>query len=146
MDRDADTGEINRDLELLRARYAAYARSAAVMRALVIYIIPLIAFAVAIKLFLFDPLYGTFFFVVSVLFFGAAFWFVRSLGLRWIDFVSQSPRGIYNPYFFTPDVAPDQRARSEAELIEWQIADHERRLRELGRGTDDAGAIINNRR
>ena len=141
MDRDADTGEINRDLELLRTRYANYERSAMVMRALVVYIIPLIAFAVAIKLFLFDPLYGAFFVVVSVLFFGAAFWFVGSLGLRWIDFVSQSPRGIYNPYFFTPDVAPDQRARSEAELIEWQIADRERRLRELGRGTDDADVI-----
>jgi len=131
MDRDADIGEINRELALLRARYAGYARAAAIMRAIVKILLPLAAAALAVKLFLFDPLYGAFFVAMAAIVAVAAIWLVGSLGLRWIDFVSQSPRGIYNPYFFTPDVAPSQRARSEAELIEWQIAERERRLAEL---------------
>lgn len=134
MDRDTEIGAINRDLELLRARYAEYARAAAIMRVIVRIFIPLAALALAVKLFLFDPLYGAFFTAAAAIILGAAFWFAGSFDLRWIDFVSQSPRGIYNPYFFTPDVAPSQRARSEAELIEWQIADRERRLEELGAG------------
>ena len=131
MDRDTEIGDINRELELLRSRYAGYARAAAIMRAIVRIFIPLAAVALAVKLFLFDPLYGAFFTAITAIVFGAAYWFGGSLGLRWIDFVSQSPRGIYNPYFFTPDVPPSQRARSEAELIEWQIADRERRLAAL---------------
>jgi hypothetical protein len=136
MDRDTEIGAINRELELLRTRYAGYARSAAIMRVIVRNVIPLAAFALVVRLFLFDPLYGAFFTAAAAIILGAAFWFAGSLDLRWIDFVSQSPRGIYNPYFFTPDVAPNQRARSEAELIEWQIADRERRLEELSVSAD----------
>ncbi|HUN97790.1 MAG TPA: hypothetical protein VMU69_16355 [Bradyrhizobium sp.] len=137
MDRDQDIGEIERELALLRARHASYARAAVIMKVMARVLIALAAVAAlafAVKLFLSDTLYGVFFVSAVVIFGGAAIWLVGLLGLRWIDFVSQSPRGIYNPYFFTPDIDPDRRARSDAELIEWQIADRERQLAELRTG------------
>ena len=139
MDRAQQISEIEQELALLHARYDSYHRAAGIMKALVIALTALAAIAAvifAINVFLFDVLYGVFFLGAVLIFAVLATWFVRWLDLRWIDFVSQSPRGIYTPYFFHPETAPRERARSDAELIEWQIADHERGLAELGASPD----------
>jgi len=137
MERDAEIDAIRQELALLRARYLVYGKATRIMRGLFMVLIPAAAIAAAVlaaKLFLFDALYGAFFLAAVLLFGAAATWFIRALGLRWIDFVSQSPRGIYNPYFFHPGIDPRLRARSDAALIEQQIVDRERRLSELSAG------------
>ncbi len=137
MDRDQEISEIEQELALLRARYDGYRRAATIMKALVIALVALGAIAAAIfavNVFLFDVLYGVFFLGAVLISAAAVTWFVRWIDLRWIDFVSQSPRGIYSPYFFHPEIGPRERARSDAELIEWQTADRERALSELGAG------------
>ena len=135
MDRNAEIDEINRELALLRSRYASYRRAAEIMRAIFMVLIPLgaiVAAIFAVKLFLFDTLYGVFFLGAVLIFVAAITWFVRSIDLRWIDFVSQQARGIYSPTFFYPDADPSLAPRSEAERIERQIAGRERLLSELG--------------
>jgi hypothetical protein len=131
---DTEIDAIRQELTLLRARYAVYGKAARIMRGFFIVLVPVTAVTAAVlaaELFMRDVLYGAFF-LAAVLFFVAVMtWFVGSLGLRWIDFVSQAPRGIYNPYFFHPDIDPRLRARSDAALIEQQIVDRERRLSEL---------------
>jgi hypothetical protein len=131
---DSEIEAIRQELSLLRARYALYGKAARVMRGLCMVLIPVVAITVAVlavEIFMHDVLYGAFFLAVVLLCVAAMTWFIGSLGLRWIDFVSQSPRGIYNPYFFHPDIDPRLRARSDAALIEQQIVDRERRLSEL---------------
>jgi hypothetical protein len=131
---DTEINAIRQELALLRARYAVYGKTARFMGTLFKVLTPVAAIAAAVfaaELFMRDALYGAFF-LAAVLFFVAIMtWFVGSLGLRWIDFVSQAPRGIYNPYFFHPGIDPRLRARSDAALIEQQIVDRERRLSEL---------------
>ena len=64
MDRDAELDQINGELALLRARYASYRRAAGIMRAVFMVLTPLCVLAaalLAVKVFLFDPLYGVFF-------------------------------------------------------------------------------------
>ena len=137
MDRDQQINGIERELVLLRGRYDSYRRAAGIMKTFVIALVALGALAAAIfavNVFLFDALYGVFFLGAVVIFVAAVTWFVSWLDLRWIDFVSQSPRGIYSPYFFHPEIARERRARSDAELIEWQIAECERALGEFGTG------------
>jgi len=139
MDRDQQINGIERELVLLRGRYDSYRRAAGIMKTFVIALVALGALAAAIfavNVFLFDALYGVFFLGAVVIFVAAVTWFVSWLDLRWIDFVSQSPRGIYSPYFFHPEIARERRARSDAELIEWQIADSERTLAELRASPD----------
>lgn len=131
---DSEIDAIRQELGLLRARYAIYGKAAKVMRSLCMVLIPIAAVTaavLAVEIFMYDALYGAFFLAVVLLFVAAMTWYIGSLGLRWIDFVSQSPRGIYNPYFFHPDIDPRLRARSDAALIEQQIVDRERRLSEL---------------
>jgi len=140
MRHEDEIAQIGHELALLRARYASYGRSAALMQTIFRVLIPAGAIAAAVlaaELLLFDVLYGLFFIGAVLIVVAAASWFVGSLHLRWIDFVSQAPRGVYNTYFYTPDIDPHLRANSDAELIERQIADRERRLSELGVG--DAG-------
>ena len=135
MNRDAEIDQIKRELEILRAHYAQYRRTAGIMKVIFMALTALFAIgaaAFAIKLFLFDTIYGVFFVGALVIFVPAIIWLISSLGLRWIDFASQQPRGIYSPYFFYPDADLHGRARSDAELIEQQIADREQRLSELG--------------
>jgi hypothetical protein len=144
MERDEEIQEIDHELALLRARYASYSRAAGVMKTLFRVLIPIAAIAAAViaaRIFLFDVLYGVFFLGGVLIVVAAASWLIGSLHLRWIDFVSQSPRGIYNPYFYTPDIDPRLRANSDAELIERQIADRERRLSDLGAG-DPGGHTV----
>jgi hypothetical protein len=131
---DSEIEAIRQELALLRARYATYRKTAGTMRTLFKVLVPVAAIAAGVfgaELFIYDALYGAFFLAVVLLFVAALTWVVDSLGLRWIDFVSQSPRGIHNPYFFHPAVDPRLRARSDAALIEQQIADRELRLSEL---------------
>ena len=128
MSRDADIGEANRELAWLRARHAGFAWAAGLMPSLAS-LFPVAAFMLFMKVAVFDMLYGAFFVLTLALVLTALLG--HALDLRWIDVVSQSPQFIYDRYFATPDRAPRPRARSEAELIEWQIAERERRLTEL---------------
>ena len=140
MSSDADIGEINRELARLRARYARYAWAAAVMAFLASFF-PVAALALFMKVALFDMLAGAFFVLTLAIVLAALLGY--ALDLRWIDVVSQSPRYVYARYFAAPDRTPQPRARSEAELIEWQIAERERRLKESGRvaGTVPPGSL-----
>jgi len=131
MDRDTDIGEINRELARLRARYAGYAFATAIVSILASFV-PVAA--LVLKVALFDMLYGAFFVLTLAIVLAALLGY--ALHLRWIDVVSQSPDYVYNRYFAPPGRAPRPHARSEAELIEWEIADRERRLRELGVSAD----------
>ncbi|MGA8818683.1 MAG: hypothetical protein WB624_15410 [Xanthobacteraceae bacterium] len=131
MDRDTDIGEINRELARLRARYAGYAFATAIVSILASFV-PVAA--LVLKVALFDMLYGAFFVLTLAIVLAALLGY--ALHLRWIDVVSQSPDYLYDRYFAPPGRAPHPHARSEAELIEWQIADRERRLEELGVSAD----------
>lgn len=133
MDRGTDIGEINRELARLRTRYAGYAFAAAIVSILAS-LFPVAALVVFLKVALFDMLYGAFFVLTLAIVLAALLGY--ALDLRWIDVVSQSPDYVYNRYFAPPGRAPRQHAQSEAELIEWEIAERERRLRELGVGAD----------
>src|SRR5271169_4093744 len=133
-DRDAEIDQIKRELDVLRARYAFYCRMGRILKLFCVTIIPLFAIGaivLAIKLIQSDTRSGVFFMAVGVLF-GAIIWLIGRSDLRWIDLGSGQIRGIYDPYFFYSDIDLHQRRRSDAELIEQQIADRERRLSELG--------------
>ncbi len=135
MDRDAEIEQIKRELALLRSRYAQYGRLARILKAFCIAVMLLLAIgalALAIKLFLFDTLYAVFFVGALLVFVPGIGWLLGSLDLRWIDVASPQLRGIYNADFFYPDAEVRRKFRSFADLTEWQIADGERRLSELG--------------
>jgi hypothetical protein len=134
MTHEADIERIKRELAVLQARYAVYRRTAGRLRGFCVAlasVLSVAALAFAVKLFLFDVLYGVFFVGAVLVLALAISWLVTSTGLRWIDLASAQLRGIYEPYFFHPDVDMPRRARSDAELIEWQIADREQTLSEL---------------
>jgi hypothetical protein len=131
--RDVEIDRIKRELDVLRVRYAFYWRMGRILKLFCVTIIPLFAIgalALAIKLIQSDPRSAIVFIAVG-LFFGAIIWLIGSSDLRWIDLASGQIRGIYDPYFFYPDIDAHERRRSDAELIEQQIADRERRLSEL---------------
>jgi hypothetical protein len=134
MDHDAEFDQLKRELEVLRERYALYCQMGRILKLFCVTIIPLFAIGeivLAIKWIQSDARSGLFFIVFGVLF-GAISWLIGSSDLRWIDLASGQIRGIYEPYFFYPDIDVHERRRSDAELIEQQIADRERRLSELG--------------
>jgi hypothetical protein len=133
-DRDAEIDQLKRELEVLRERYALYCRMGRILKLFCVTIIPLFAIGaivLAIKLIQSDARSGVFLIAVGLLF-GAIIWLIGSSDLRWIDLASGQIRGIYDPHFFYPDIDVHERRRSDAELIEQQIADRERRLSELG--------------
>jgi hypothetical protein len=135
MEREAEINQIKRELVLLQARYALYRRTAGILRVIFIALMPLLAIgalAFAIKIFLFDALYGVFFVGALLIFVAVMIWLIRTLSLRWIDLASPELRGIYSPTFFNPGMSLYRGARSEAELTERHIAERERRLSELG--------------
>jgi hypothetical protein len=135
VERDAEIDQIKRELAILRDRYAIYGGSARMLRFFFLYLIPTVALVLAIMLSLFDPLYGLFWALMMLVLAALIVLSLKSTSIRWIDVASQSFGNIrihkmYEPYFFYPDARP--RPRSDAELLEWQIADRERRLSELG--------------
>jgi hypothetical protein len=135
MERAAEVNQIKRDLVILQSRYAQYRRMAGILRATFTALVPLSvigALALAVKLFLFDALYGIFFVAALLIFVPAIIWLIKSAELRWIDLAASEWRGIYHPGFFYPDASLHRGARSEAELTEQQISALERRLSELG--------------
>jgi hypothetical protein len=139
MHRDAEIAQINRELEILRTRYALYERMGRMLRVFFLALIPVVAIGalvLAIKFFLVDPLYGLFFVGGVLLFSAAIYWLISGSDIRWIDLASQ-PRRFANPYTYTTDYPGIGsffycRRPSDAETIERQIADRERRLAELG--------------
>ena len=141
MERDAEIDQLSRELAILQARYALYCRAARIMRGFSRIVAPILgiaALAFAVKLFLSDVLYGLFFTGSLLVFALAIAWYIKSLNLRWIDIACPQIRGIYNPYFYYPDADRDMRPRSDAELLEWQIADRQQRLAELAATTPGA--------
>jgi len=135
MEREEEIDQIKRDLVILQSRYAQYRRIAGILRAVFIALMPLSvigALALAVKLFLFDALYGVFFVAALLIFVPVVIWLVKSTELRWIDLTAPQLRGTYHPDFFNPDAGLHRGARSEAELTEQQIFALERRLSELG--------------
>jgi hypothetical protein len=135
MERAAEINQIKRDLVILQSRYAQYRRMAGILRATFIALAPLSvigALALAVKIFLFDALYGVFFVAALLIFIPAMIWLIKSAEVRWIDLAASEWRGIYHPGFFYPDASLHRGARSEAELTEQQISALERRLSELG--------------
>jgi|SRR5581483_1252185 len=134
MERDAEIEQVRRELAILQARYALYCRTARIMGAFSVIaaaILMVASLAVAAKIFLFDVLYGLFFIAGLLVFVLVMAWYIKSATLRWIDIACPQIRGIYNPYLYYPDVGRDARPRSDAELLEWQIAERERRLSDL---------------
>jgi hypothetical protein len=136
MENDPETLQIERELAILRDRYALYGRCARILRGFFIFLLPLVALACAIRLFLFDAFYGLFFAGMMIVFAAAVVLCLKSSSIRWIDLASQYFgskyfNAIYNPYFFYPDARP--MPRSDAEFLEMQIADREKRLSELER-------------
>ena len=135
MEHEAEINRIKRDLVILQSRYAQYRRIAGILKAAFTALMPLSvigALALAVKLFLFDALYGVFFVAALLIFVPAIIWLIKSAELRWIDLAASEWRGIYHPGFFYPDASLHRGARSEAELTEQQISALERRLSELG--------------
>jgi hypothetical protein len=133
-DRDVEIDQIKRELDVLRVRYASYCRTGRILKLFCVTIIPLFAIGalfMAIKLIQSDTRSSILFIAVGFLF-GAIIWLIGRSDLRWIDLASGQIRGVYDPYFFYPDNDAHERRRSDAELIEQQIADRERRLSELG--------------
>jgi hypothetical protein len=136
MKNDSEILQIESELAILRARYALYGRCARILRGFFIFFLPLVALACAIRLFLFDAFYGLFFAGMMVVLAAAIVLCLKSSSIRWIDLASQYfgnkyLSAIYNPYFFYPDARP--MPRSDAEFLEIEIADREKRLSELER-------------
>lgn len=135
MEREAEIEQIKRELAILQARYSLYGRLGRFWRGIFIVLTPALAvgaLAFAIKLFLFDILYGVFFVGAVVLFAVVVIWFIKWSGVRWIDVASPYFHGFYSPYLFYPELRSHRKIRSEAEFIEQQIAERETRLSELG--------------
>jgi hypothetical protein len=133
MERETETAQIKHDLEILRARYAAYQRLGRILKSIFTaagLILAIGALASAVKLLMFDALYGMFYLAALLIFVPALVWMVRLTGLRWIDLAAPRMRGIYHPDFFDPD-RPPRPSRSEAESTQQQIAAYEARLSEL---------------
>jgi hypothetical protein len=134
MEREAEINQIKHDLEILRARNAVYQRTARILKSAYIalgFIVAIGALALAVRIFVFDVLYGLFYAAALLIFVTALVWAIRYTGIRWIDLAAPRLRGIYDPDFFKPD-GPRRPTRSEAEVTEQQISDYERRLSELG--------------
>lgn len=105
MNRDAEIKEINRELALLRARCAWYGPAARIMKTVFHGADTALRYrggavrrqAVPVRCALRRILPRR-----SANFHRGHIWFVRSINLHWVDFVSQSPRHL-QPDFFFPD-------------------------------------------
>jgi hypothetical protein len=130
MDRNAEIARINNQLEILRTRYALYERWGNILRKFLKVWLPLfvvLMLAVAVIFFQFDAVYAIYF-VGMMLVAGGFFWVINIIWplkpLFWVDLAS--------PLRMRSQIFPGKGFRSNAEIIEQQIAEHERRLTELG--------------
>lgn len=136
MECEAEIAKIRSELDILRARYALYARWGRVLRIFFMIWLPLFAGVVlglVIKLFLYDTIFGAFA-VGMMCIVAAILWLLRDrnqplfLPGRWINLASlpMRPTSLYPgvPSFYFS-------LRSDAEIIEQQIAEREQRMVEL---------------
>ncbi len=126
MDRDAEIAKIKRELDILRARHALYAKWGRILKIYFTIIVPLVAIGgavTAVTFFAADALLAAFFAFMAVV----AVVLIRLImstriagrASGWIDLASWPPRFTIT----TP---------SDAQMIEGQIAARERRLAEIG--------------
>ena len=147
MDRETEIAQIRHELEILRSRHALYEKWGRILRIFFMIWVPLFAVAVLallVKLFLNDAAIGVLGLLMGVIVsaIAALLWLARNrnppAGRRrsgWIDLASPLTRpfglypGVFAPHpYINRNVGP----RSDAELIEQQIAEREQRLAELG--------------
>jgi len=132
MDRDTEIAQVNRELETLRERYATYARSSRRLRVVFWIWLPIVALlivALMVKVLLQDTLMGMFV-AGMVAAISLLIWLVgRSQTFRWIDIASVQ----WSPFSLDASIPSVYHGRrSDAQLIEDQIAERELRLKELG--------------
>ena len=131
MDRDAEIAEINRELTILRERYSTYARSSRRLKVVFWIWFPIVSFlvvAVVVKFMLQDALMGIY--IAGVVAATCLFiWLIgSSRSFRWIDIASVQ----WSPLSLDAAVPSGyHERRSDAQLIEDQIAEREHRLSEL---------------
>jgi sensor histidine kinase YesM len=128
--RAEDIARIERELEILRSRYALMEYWSGVLRVffkLLLPILAIVAIVIAyIVITLVDVVFGLFTISLFVII-GVLGWLVQSRNssshsMRWIDLASPLPR--FNRWLYP-------NSRSEAEQIEEQIATREKRLAQL---------------
>lgn len=137
MNRDVEIIQINRDLDVLRARYATYERSARMLKIAFMVWLPAIVIlilAAIIKVFIADALMGVFFAGMAVVVCFVV-WLLCGLDprdIRWIDVASAR----ISPFSLYPSIPFGYSRRgSDAQMIEEQIAERAQRLTELGPST-----------
>jgi hypothetical protein len=138
MDRDMEIQRLRHELEVLRNRYAIYQRGGRRLRIYFMIWFPLFALLIAallVKVVLFDPYMGGFLIALTVIVL-LTMWLVSDRKAtnagggrsRWVDLASTP----LSPFSLTPGIpAFSVRRRSDAEIVEEQIAARERRLAEL---------------
>jgi hypothetical protein len=133
MNRDAEVDQIKRELEILRTRYTLYGRMGRVLKVFFMVWTPMFAIvllAIDVKFIRDDSLSGIFFLGVLLVFGLLIIRLIQVRKFRWIDFASSRIYGDrLNPYFAYRNFG---RYKSDAQLIEEQIAERERRLSDLG--------------
>ncbi len=127
---ETEIERIERELDILHARYELFRKSAAAMRVVLVIGIPLFLAVLTVVLLptlRADPLYGGFALALPIAIIGLMAWvsWRTSPGGWMIDFVSMFGRG--HGFAWTG-------ARSEADGIEQMIAAREQRLAELEAG------------
>jgi len=142
MDREAEVARINRELEILRDRYALCGRMIVYWKVFVcIFLITVSAgvLALATELIHSGSLPGAFFILaMSSITAFLTLLFVRRSGLRWIDIASTQHSRMLDPFAYYPDRGQRPRLRSYAKNLELQISQHEQRLSELTDGPSHA--------
>jgi hypothetical protein len=141
MDREAEIAQLTHELDILRTRLALYERWGRIVKIFFMIWTPLFAAVVIfglVKVFQFDVFMGGFFVALAIVI-GLAAWLMRGWGRPrrakghslWTDIVAP-PMG---PRSFAAGIPPfyglGRRRRSDAEIIEDQIAEREHRLKEL---------------
>jgi hypothetical protein len=136
MNSHADIDQIKHELEVLRARYALYERWGKILRnflkvwLLILFFLMVMA---AVRIFQSDPVYGIFFVGMMLIIVGCCWLINRIWPLKprfWVDLASPlTTRFSMYPSF---NVHSRNGFRSDAEIIEQQIATREKRLSELG--------------
>jgi membrane protein required for beta-lactamase induction len=123
MDHSAEIDRINRELAILRDRLEIYRQANARLRWFFTWLVAPAILIVAILVFLHDALEGVFFAAMALVF-GVLIAMLSKKSFGWIGYSF-----LRSPYAFYPDARP--RPRNDAESIEIQIAQRERRLSEL---------------